>query len=56
MDINQDIMQHLTGDQFNGETALSVANFARYINVWLSIEWLFIDKIYDELSEFLKIL
>lgn len=30
MDINQDIMQHLTGDQFNGETALRVANFPRY--------------------------
>lgn len=30
MDINQDIMQHLTGDQFNGETALSVADILRY--------------------------
>lgn len=30
MDINQDIMQHITGDQFSGETALNVADILRY--------------------------
>lgn len=35
-------MQHLTGDQFNGETALRVANFPRYTCMIVNIVTYFI--------------